>query len=150
MRNPSHAQLSRGLQREAVHDAPSMRPDTKWCPRSMSHTPTHPGRNKILNQLKAEAKKNMALHPPAGAGRHIPGRGGPPRGCTCCDHREALSQGSGRCGGPGRSAVRCWSPPRAITGVRPAEALKVMSQEVLSGMSGLTVFQSCLPSPGRT
>lgn len=88
-----------------MHDAPSIGPDTKWCPMSMSHTPTHPGRNKIHNQLKAGSNKSIALHPPARASRHIPGREGPPRGCTCCDHRKALSQGSGHCRGPGCSEM---------------------------------------------
>lgn len=68
---------------------------------SMNHLPhPSPGEMKSLSQGKAGSNENIMLRPTATAGRHTPGREGPPGGCTCCDYREGLSQGSGHCGWP--------------------------------------------------
>lgn len=55
---------------------------------------------KIASQLKVGSNKSILLHLMARAGRHIPGKEGPPRGCTCCDYMEGLSQGCGHYGWP--------------------------------------------------
>lgn len=88
------------------------------------------GEMKFASQLKVGSNKNILPHPMARAGRRIPGREGPPRGCTCYDYREGLSQGSGHYGWP-RVQGDVGPPLRAITGIRSADAPKVMSQEAL-------------------
>lgn len=84
-----------------MHEALSTEPGTKQV-LSEHESPCHSTLEEMNSpsQLKASSNKNILLHQMTRAGRHILGREGPPRGCTCYDCSRGLSQGSGHYGWP--------------------------------------------------